>query len=222
MAVALTASAASGSVFAGWSGGGCSGTGACTVTMSGAQSVAATFNVAASGSCPEGTCVPAQGAYISHFTGAGCSGTESYYLPYDGYGYSCRTWDGSGQCGTIQRTVTNVSYKYGAQCYDAWPSGNTLSQFVTVYRASGACGEANCVPVQGAYISHFTGANCTGTESYYLPYDNFGYSCRTADGSGQCGTVQRTVTNVSYRYGGQCYYAWPGGNTLSNFVTVYR
>src|SRR4029079_17233718 len=39
MAVTLTASAASGSVFAGWSGGGCSGTGACTVTMSGAQSV---------------------------------------------------------------------------------------------------------------------------------------------------------------------------------------
>ncbi|GIW24984.1 MAG: hypothetical protein KatS3mg069_1251 [Meiothermus sp.] len=44
--VTLTATPASGSVFAGWSGGGCSGTGSCTVTMSAAQSVTATFNTA--------------------------------------------------------------------------------------------------------------------------------------------------------------------------------
>lgn len=44
--VTLTAAPASGSVFAGWSGGGCSGTGTCTVTMSAAQSVTATFNTA--------------------------------------------------------------------------------------------------------------------------------------------------------------------------------
>ncbi|MBI1736724.1 MAG: hypothetical protein HYR51_16280, partial [Candidatus Rokubacteria bacterium] len=40
--VTLTASAASGSVFAGWSGA-CSGTGSCTVTMNAAKSVTATF-----------------------------------------------------------------------------------------------------------------------------------------------------------------------------------
>lgn len=43
--VTLTASPLAGSTFAGWSGG-CSGTGACTITMSAAQSVTATFNVA--------------------------------------------------------------------------------------------------------------------------------------------------------------------------------
>lgn len=42
--VTLTATAASGSTFAGWSGGGCSGTGTCQVTMSAAQGVTATFN----------------------------------------------------------------------------------------------------------------------------------------------------------------------------------
>ncbi len=42
-AVKLTASPASGSTFSGWSGGGCSGTGACTVTMNANQSVTATF-----------------------------------------------------------------------------------------------------------------------------------------------------------------------------------
>ena len=45
--VTLTAAAASGSVFSGWSGGGCAGPGAtCTVTMSAAKTVTATFNTA--------------------------------------------------------------------------------------------------------------------------------------------------------------------------------
>jgi hypothetical protein len=43
--VTLTAIPASGSAFSGWSGGGCSGTGSCTVTMSSDQSVIATFTV---------------------------------------------------------------------------------------------------------------------------------------------------------------------------------
>lgn len=84
--------------------------------------------------CGEVACVAAQAAYISHFTGTGCTGTESYYLPYDGYAYQCRPWNGTGQCGTIRRTVTNRSYRYNGTCYNAWPSGNTLSDFVTVYR----------------------------------------------------------------------------------------
>jgi hypothetical protein len=42
--VTLSAAPASGFAFAGWSGGGCTGTGSCTVVMSGAQSVKATFS----------------------------------------------------------------------------------------------------------------------------------------------------------------------------------
>lgn len=42
--VTLAANAASGSSFSGWSGGGCSGTGACTVTVSSDQAVSATFS----------------------------------------------------------------------------------------------------------------------------------------------------------------------------------
>lgn len=174
--------------------------------------------------CGEGSCVPAQASYISHFTGPDCTGTESYYLPYDGYAYDCRTWDGSGQCGTIRRTVTNRSYRSNGTCYaDAWPSGNTLSDFVTVYRPGYPCGEASCVPPEAAYVSHFTGPNCDGTESYYLPYDNYASPCRPWDGGGTCGTIRRTVTNRSYRFNGTCYAdAWPSGNTLGDFVTVYR
>jgi hypothetical protein len=42
--VALTANAADGSTFAGWTGAGCSGTAGCSVTMTAAQTVTATFN----------------------------------------------------------------------------------------------------------------------------------------------------------------------------------
>jgi len=42
--VTLTVTPASGSIFTGWSGGGCSGTGACTVTMTAATTVTATFD----------------------------------------------------------------------------------------------------------------------------------------------------------------------------------
>ena len=48
--VTLTAAAASGSTFAGWSGaGGCSGTGTCVLTMSAAESATATFNTSGGG-----------------------------------------------------------------------------------------------------------------------------------------------------------------------------
>jgi hypothetical protein len=45
--VTLTAMPATGAAFTGWSGGGCAGTGACTVTMDTATTVTATFAVAA-------------------------------------------------------------------------------------------------------------------------------------------------------------------------------
>ncbi len=47
--VTLAASADSGSTFAGWSGGGCSGTGSCEVTLTADTTVTATFNVSGGG-----------------------------------------------------------------------------------------------------------------------------------------------------------------------------
>jgi hypothetical protein len=104
---------------------------------------------------------------------------------------------------------------------------NTLSGGVwttTVYKpVTGFCGEAQCVPNQGMYVSHFAQMNCTGKESYYLPYDGFGFSCRSWDGGGLCGTTRQTVTNYSARInGGACQNLWPSGNTISDFVTIYR
>jgi len=85
------------------------------------------------------------------------------------------------------------------------------------------CGEASCTPVQAAYVSHYTGADCTGTESYYTPYFGYDGVRRSWNGTGMAGTTLRTVTNRSYRdSSGSCVNAWPSGNTLSDFVTIYR
>jgi hypothetical protein len=86
------------------------------------------------------------------------------------------------------------------------------------------CGEAACTQPDGTYLSHFTNAGCTGIESYYLPYENFGYKCRPWSGTGAlCGLTPSTVTNKSFKdAAGTCHDDWPAGNTLSNFVRVYR
>jgi YVTN family beta-propeller protein len=73
--VTLTASASAGSSFAGWSGGGCSGTNTCQVTMSAAQSVTATFNVIPSfmlSVVPSGN---GSGTVTSSPSGINCGGT---------------------------------------------------------------------------------------------------------------------------------------------------
>jgi hypothetical protein len=117
---------------------------------------------------------------------------------------------------------------------DLPPSASRRNAIVTQYRqilaaaigASGgspACGEAVCTPVQAAYISHFTGLGCTGTESYYTPYFFYDGIRRSWNGQGLAGTILRTVTNRSWRGAdGQCRDDWPSGNTLNDFVTIYR
>jgi hypothetical protein len=56
--VTLTAAAESGSVFAGWSGEGCAGTGTCALTMAGARAVTATFEIAPPGGASLYTVAP--------------------------------------------------------------------------------------------------------------------------------------------------------------------
>jgi hypothetical protein len=178
--------------------------------------------------CGESSCVSLGGAYISHFTGYNCTGGESYYTPYFGSDGIRRSWNGSGIAGTVLRTVTNMSYRDSSgTCNNAWTSGNTLSGFVAIYRSgtppSTTCGELSCVALGGAYISHYTGLNCTGTESYYTPYFSSDGIRRSWDGNGHAGTILRTATNMSYRdSSGTCNNAWPSGNTLSGFVLIYR
>lgn len=91
--VSLTASAASGSTFAGWSGA-CSGTGSCTVSMSQSRSVTATFNTSGTGG---GTCSNAI-TFTGNTGNFNTTGPACYRTSQNIAGWGCSNFDG--------RTVT--------------------------------------------------------------------------------------------------------------------
>lgn len=173
-----------------------------------------------SANCPETKCTLVQNAYISHFTGIDCTGGEHYYTPYFNSDGIRRSWDGQGFFGTALTTVTNRSWKgTDGVCHPDWPAGNTLSGFVTVYR------DTQFTPVQGAYISHFTEANCTGQENYYTKYFNSDGIRRSWDGQGTVGSIIYTATTKSWKGNdGMCHNDWTTApyNTLDGFVRIYR
>ena len=106
------------------------------------------------------------------------------------------------------------------------PPAAALRPPATVVAGPGnVCGEADCVPVGGTWVSHFTNGDCTGTESYWTPYDGGNGGVRRSwNGTGMAGTVIRRVSNRSYRINnGPCNVnQWPDGNELDGFVTIYR
>jgi PASTA domain/Divergent InlB B-repeat domain len=114
--VTLTATASAGSTFAGWSGGGCSGTGTCAVTLNSDTTVTATFNavpvtrtltVSRAGSGSGG--VTSSPAGID--CGSTCSGTFDQGTPVTltataSAGSTFAGWSGGGCSGTGTCAVT--------------------------------------------------------------------------------------------------------------------
>ena len=106
--VTLTASANTGSTFGGWSGGGCSGTGDCTVSIVSAGLVTATFTLnqyaltVATAGAGSGT-VTSDPAGIN--CGSTCTHTYGYNTPVyltaaPNHGWTFKGWSGSGCTGT--------------------------------------------------------------------------------------------------------------------------
>ena len=112
--VTLTATAATGSTFAGWSGGGCSGTGTCVVTIGGNTNVTAMFtlnsytlNVSKTGT-GSGSVIANTGAISC---GATCSASYLYGTPVTltataATGSTFSGWSGGGCSGTGACVVT--------------------------------------------------------------------------------------------------------------------
>jgi hypothetical protein len=151
-AVALTALANSGSVFSGWSGGGCSGTGTCTATMTAAKSVTATFisvyNLTVTKSVTGAGTVTSSDGTIN--CGSTCSvnydpGTSETLTAWSNSGYTFTGWLGGGCSGTGTCTVsmtaaTSVTATFATSVYNlAVKKSGTGSGTVT-----GSDGHVNC------------------------------------------------------------------------------
>jgi endoglucanase len=121
--VTLTASAASGSTFAGWSGA-CTGTGTCTVAMTAAQSVTATFNTTGTGTPCSNPITFSGNTGNFDTTGAVCYRTSATIN-----GWGCSNFDGrtvavGGQartCGQLPLTRSADGFTYFSVTAGAFP-----------------------------------------------------------------------------------------------------
>jgi hypothetical protein len=135
--VTLTATAAAGSTFGGWSGAGCTGTGTCIVTMNAAQTVTATFNTQ---TFPLTVAITGTGGVSSNPEGISCpptctaqfaSGTSVTLTAAAAPGFTFQGWSGAGCTGTGTCTVAmtqaqNVSATFVQAAVQASVQGNRI------------------------------------------------------------------------------------------------
>ncbi len=168
--VTLTATADSGSTFAGWSGG-CSGTGTCTVSMNQAQSVTASFSVSAS-------------SYVLTVIKSG-TGTGTVVSPFDPvlspYPINC-----GSVCASIYGNGTSVTLTATAD------SGSTFAGW------SGGCSGTGICTVTMSQAVNVTATFTASSVGYTLSVTKSGSGTVVSNPSGiNCGAICVTTTFAS-------------------------
>jgi hypothetical protein len=196
--VTLTATPAAGSVFSGWSGGGCSGTGACTLTMATATTVSAAFAPA-----PVAVTVVraglGNGSVTSAPAGITCGTTCSASFPSGSSVVLTATpaggsvlggWSGGGCSGTGTCTVTPTSAMTvtatfassatvgltvtvsggGTGTVTSAPAGITCSLVCTATFTAGTSVTLTATPGAGSVFAGWSGA-CSGSASCTVVLD---------------------------------------------------
>lgn len=207
--VVLTAAAATGSVFAGWSGGGCSGTTAtCTVTLSAATTVTATFSLptntltivrAGTGTgTVTSTSTPAATTNIN--CGATCaadfSATASVVLtatPATGSAFT--GWSGGGCTGTSTCTLSVTE--------DTIVTAN----FAPVVGCATVATAATCTggtAVGGTFATDLSPVQCHDQCQAAMAAASTASGCWMLNGAGACVCRSGTLTGGGTNSGGTC------------------
>ncbi len=189
-AVTLTATPSVGSTFVGWSGGGCTGTGACTVTLTAVTSVTATFSInqesltvmkAGNGngtvtSSPAGISCGADCGEIYNF------GTVVTLTAAPASGSTFTGWSGGGCTGTgtclttvngavvvtatftlTQHTLTVTRAGTGTGTVTSSPAGINCGADCTEVYNFGTTVTLSAAASSGHVFSGWSGGGCTGT-----------------------------------------------------------
>jgi hypothetical protein len=155
--VTLTATPDVNSSFTGWSGGGCSGTGTCTVTMDAGKDVAASFAIktytitASAGAGGSVTCTPTTVNYNGSST---CTIT-----PNTGYNVTDVTVAGVSVGAVTSYTINNVTANktvaatFTIQGYPVRISGTPPTYFPLIQPAYDACTNGNVIETQSQGFS---------------------------------------------------------------------
>ena len=191
--VSLTATPAAGWVFTGWSGGGCAGTGSCSLTLTTATTVGATF-------------APAPVTLTVIRAGLG-SGTVTSAPAGISCGTSCSASFPSGSPVVLTATATGGSF------FTGWSGGCTGTSLCTVSPVSATTITATFAPATIALTVTVTGAG-TGT----VTSAPAGLSCTTAcSASFAAGT---SVALTAMPTAGAVFAGWSGACTGSGPCTV--
>ncbi|WP_200154164.1 InlB B-repeat-containing protein, partial [Chromatium okenii] len=187
--VTLTAMPNTGSTFTGWSGGGCSGTGTCTVTMSDAKNITANFTIT------QRTLSISKVGNGRVFTddiaidcGATCSNTFNYgtivtLKTSSDAGYVFTSWNvctGSGNCVVAMDANKNVTATFTLNTYSITATANPV-----------AGGTINCTPNP---VTHGSTSNCTATPNAGYVFTNFTGACTGTTCALTNVTANKTVT----------------------------
>ena len=191
--VSLTAAATGASLFTGWSGGGCSGTGACVVTLTAATSVTATFVSTATYALTVTPAGNGTGTVTSSPAGISCgttcsatyaSGTVVTLAASPTAGSSFTGWT-SGPCtGTGDCTVTISAATAVTATFDI-----AAASSLTVSRAGAGTGTVSSSPA---------GIDCGSTCSFVF-----------TSGTAVSLTASPTAGSIFVGWGGECSGAGP-------------
>src|SRR5437870_2429319 len=182
--VTLTATPAVGSVFTGWSGGSCTGTGPCTVTLSAATTVTATFtptftltvSKAGTGSGTV-TSTPAGITCGTNCSASYVSGTAVTLTATPAAGSVFTGWSGGGRPGPRAYrvalaaapavpppfTLTVSKTGSGSGTVTSTPAGITCGTSCSASYASGTLVTLTATPAIGSVFTGWSGGGCTGT-----------------------------------------------------------
>ena len=184
--VTLTATPAGGSTFSGWSGGGCSGTGSCVVTMNAATTVAATFDVQSQ----------------SYSLTVSKTGTGSGTVTSSPAGISCgATCSASYNSGTV---VTLTASPAGGSTFAGWSGAGCSGSGSCVVTMSAAASVTATFNVQTFPLSVSKSGTGSGTVTSSPAGINCGAACSASYNYGT------SVTLTASPAGGSTFTGWSG------------